>query len=264
MELKKRICEAFCEGVQVSRFRGGVAVSTSYLNATGDRLGVYAMGPENGAYRVVDNALTISSLEADGVSLSSGTRAEALSTILAQHGAQYDPDMGELYIEKIGEAQLPKAILDFIALLLRLNDLVLLARDRVKNAFEDDVREALKAEMDRRNIRILENEPVSSELQDVIPDMVFLPSGRDPVALFIATSEAKLWQAMHLRLLADYEKHIPLSVVAVLEADNSLSQKTRVQADNRLDALPRFRTSPRDTIQKIVRVVIGNEAASVH
>ncbi|RWH28310.1 DUF1828 domain-containing protein [Mesorhizobium sp.] len=264
MVLKERICEAFCEGVQVSTFKGGLAVSTSYLNAAGDRIGVYALGPKNGVYKLVDNALTVAFIEAEGAPLNSGARRETLNAILAQHGAAYDDEMGEVFMDDISEADLPKAILEFSALLLRLNDMLLMTTDRVKNAFEDDVKEAIRTEMDKRHIRIVEDQPVSEDLKEIIPDMVILPNGREPVALFVATSESRLWQAMHLRLLAGYVKHTPLSVVAVLEADNSLSQKVRVLADNRLDALPRYRNGEHDTIQRIVRLVVGNEAASLH
>ncbi len=264
MVLKERICKAFCEGVQVSTFKGGIAISTSYLNAAGDRIGIYALGPKAGMYKLVDNALTLAFLESEGVTMDTASRREALSGILSQHDASYDEEMGEIFVDGVTEAGLPKAILDFSALLLRLNDMLLLTVERVKNAFEDDVKEALRVEMTKREIRLVEGQPVSSDLQDITPDMVFFPDGRDPVALFVATNESKLWQAMHLRLIADYEKHFALSVVAVLEADSSLSQKVRVQADNRLDALPRYRNGPADTIQRILRIVVGNEAASIH
>lgn len=138
MVLKERICEAFCEGVQVATFKGGLAVSTSHLNVMGDRLGVYAMGPSDGVYRLIDNALTVAVIEADGTSITSGARGEALASVLAQHGAEYDSQMGEIFVAGVSEAELPKAILDFMALLMRVNDLMVMTKERVKNAFEDD------------------------------------------------------------------------------------------------------------------------------
>lgn len=265
MVLKEQICRAFCENVHVAAFKGGLAIGTPYQNyLSGDRIGIYALGPREGVYRLVDNALTVAFLEAEGVSLEANSRREALTQILEQHGAAYDEDMGEVFIEGISEAHLPKAVLEFSALLLRLNDLTHLAVERVKNAFEEDVRNALRAEMDKRHIRYVEGQPVSDQLNEISPDMVFYPKNRDAVALFIVTNDSKLWQAMLLRVIADSEKHVPLSVVAVLETDNSVSQKVRIQADNRLDAVPRYRSGPNDTIQRIARVVVGNEAASIH
>jgi hypothetical protein len=265
MVLKERICKAFCDTVQVTAFDGGLAIATPYLNfASGDRIGIYAIGPRDGAYRLIDNALTIAFIESEGASMDLASRREALAQVLQQHGASYDEEMGEVFIDDVTEEELPKAILEFSALLLRLNDLVFLTVERVRNAFEDDVRGALKAEMDKRSIRYVEGQPVSDQLSDIVPDMVFYPDARDPVALFIATNDSKLWQAMLLRMIADSEHHVPLSVVAIVETDNSVGQKARVQADNRLDALPRYRNGPNDTIQRIARIVLGNEAATVH
>jgi hypothetical protein len=265
MELKEKICRAFCQNVQVTAFKGGLAISTPYQNfLSGDPIGIYALGPKAGTYRLVDNALTIALLEAEGASLDAATRRDALAQILAQHSAAYDEEMGEIFKDGVSEEELPSAILEFSALLLRLNDLILLTVDRVKNAFEEDVRAAVRAEMDKRQIRYTEGQPVSDELTGFTPDMVFYPVGRDPVALFIATNDAKLWQAMLLRIVADSEKHVPLSVIAVLETDTSVSQKVRLQADNRLDAVPRYRGGPDDTIHRITRVIIGNEAATQH
>lgn len=263
--MKEQICRAFCENVQVTAFSGGVAIGTPYQNfISGDPIGIYALGPKAGVYRLVDNALTLAYLEAEGATMDAASRREALSQILEQYGAAYDEEMGEIFIDGVAEADLPKAVLEFSALLLRLNDLILLTVERVKNAFEDDVRAAIRDEMDKRHIRYVEGQPVSADLADVTPDMVFYPNNRDPVALFIATNDAKLWQAMLLRVIADSERHLPLSVIAVLETETSVSQKVRVQADNRLDAAPRYRSGPSDTIQRIARVVVGNEAATVH
>ncbi|MCD1645697.1 DUF1828 domain-containing protein [Aurantimonas coralicida] len=258
MSLKQRICQAFCEGVEVRPFDGGMGISTLYVDRFGDRIGMYALGPTGGHYRLVDNALTVAVLEAEGAAMDTPTRQAALNGLLGEYGAVYDEDMGELAVEQVSEDALPKAVLNFSALLLRLNDLLLLTAERVENTFKEDVRALLRDELGGR-VRIKEDEPVSSELQEVTPDMVFLPEGRDPVALFIASSEPRIWQAMHLRLTADYEAKIPLSVVAILEADNSVSQKVRTQADNRLDAMPRFKDDQKAAINRVVTTVIGRQ-----
>ena len=45
MALKGEICKAFCEGIEVSNFDGGIAVSTPYRDRSGDKISVYALGP---------------------------------------------------------------------------------------------------------------------------------------------------------------------------------------------------------------------------
>ncbi len=259
VSLKEQICDAFCAGVEVRDFEGGLAIGTPYIDKAGDPIGAYAIGPNGGPYRLIDNALTISFLESDGVYLDNASRLEALSDLLREYGAQFDEEMGEIYIDDVSEAILPKAILDFSALLLRINDLIWLASDRVRGTFRDDLKELLRQEFAGK-ATIKEDEPVSPELDEITPDMVFVAEGREPVALFIATDESKLWQAMHLRLIADYEKHVQLSVVAMLERESVVSRKVRIKADNRLDATPRYEDEPKAAIHRIATEVLGRQA----
>jgi hypothetical protein len=89
--------------------------------------------------------------------------------------------------------------------------------------------------------------------------MVFKAEGRDPVALFIAIDDSKLWQAMHLRLIADYEQHAQLSVIAVIQRESSVSSKVRIKADNRLDATLRYEDEPNIALQRIALEVFGRQ-----
>jgi hypothetical protein len=258
-DLKKNICTAFCDSVAVRPFDGGLAVGMPYSNRYGDRIGVYVLDDNNGLYKLVDHALTISYLEADGVNFESASRRQALYELLAEYRAQFDEEMGEVFLDGVDASNLPKAVLDFSALLLRINDLFWLASDRVRNTFRDDIKEKLRKEFGTRAI-ILEDEPVTASLNEITPDMVLRAHGRDPVALFIATDEAKLWQAMHLRFIADYEQHFPLSVVVLLQRESSVSSKVRIKADNRLDATLRYEEEPELAIQRLETEVFGRQA----
>lgn len=262
MVSKKDICQAFCQFVEVSTFSGGLAVSTPYLNHLGDPIGIYLLGNDGGPYRIIDNAMTVAYLEAEGATLDSSTRQQAFVQLLNQYGASYDAENGELFIDAVSEAKAPKAILDFSALLLRLNDMLLLTPERAASTFTDDVKKALLGELSG-NVPYTEGEPVSDTIKEVIPDLTFYPEGRDPVALFIVTSEPKIWQAIHLRMVADHEAHVPLSIMAVLETDNSVTSSLRVQADNRLDAVPRFRNEPQQALKRMVTEIVGRQA-TVH
>lgn len=258
MNLKKEICAAFCQDVDVSHFNGGIAVSMPYRNYLGDKIGLYVLGPEDGPYRIIDNALTVSFIEAEGAKLDSPSRRSSFDNLLSIYGASYDDDLGEVFIDEVSHEKLAKSILDFSALLLRLNDMLMLTQEHVANTFKEDVRKALRAELDGRAI-ILEDEPVSGDLSEVIPDMVFKAQGRDPVALFLANSESKLWQAIHLQMMANYETRTPVSIVAMLENDRIGSSKLRAQADNRLDAVPRYQGAPKDAVHRVVVEVLGKQ-----
>jgi hypothetical protein len=136
----------------------------------------------------------------------------------------------------------------------------MLNRERVESTFRDDVRQALREELNGKT-RFVEDEPVSEDLADVIPDMVFYPENRDPVALFLASNEPKLWQAIHLRMTANYEAHMAVSVVAMLENDKVGNSRIRTQADNRLDAVPRYEGGKKDAVHRVVTEVLGRQAA---
>lgn len=258
--MKKEICRAFCDGVEVSYFKGGIAVSTAYLNHLGDKIGLYVLGPEDGPYRIIDNSLTVAFLEAEGAGIDTPSRRSAFQRLLDTYQASYDEEMGELFVDNVSKERLPRVILDFAALLLRMNDMLMLTHERVENTFREDVRKALKEELEGKAV-ILEDEPVSSELADVVPDMVFRAVNREPVALFLASTESKLWQAIHLQMMAAYEAHTQISVVAMLESDSVASSKLRTQADNRLDAVPRYKGAHRDAIQRVVTEVLGKQAS---
>jgi len=261
-DLKKRICEAFCASVEAKRFNNGLAIGTPYSNRSGDRVGMYAIGPNGGPYRLIDNALTISFLESEGVNFDNASRQEALNNLLGEYGASYDQELGEIFIERVAEGDLPRQVLNFSALLLRINDLAWLAQERVKNTFREDIKEVFR-KLFAGKAEVREDEPVSDELSEISPDMVFLAPGRDPVAFFIATDDSKLWQAMHLRLIADYEKHVSLSVVAMLERGDALSAKMRAKADNRLDAIPRYEDEPDAAIQRVATEVLGRQHPAI-
>lgn len=256
VNLKHLICKAFCEEVDVSLFEGGFAVGTPFFGKDGDRLGLYVLGKEGGPYRVIDNALTISFLESAGVNLDNEQRKIILNDLLSEYHAQYDDELGEIFIEAVSEAQLPKAIIEFSSLLLRLNDFLWLTNEKTENTFRDDIRALVHAALDGK-AEIRDDEPVSNELDEIVPDMVLTAKGRRPVALFIAQSDNKVYQAMQLKLIADYEKHIKLSVVALLEKDGSISTKVRNRADNRLDGIPRYELDKANAIQRVVREVVG-------
>ena len=108
--LKKAICDVFCSETQISEFEGGFAVGTPYTGKDGDRIGLYIVGSKGGPYRVIDNALTVSFLEAAGATLDNESRRSAFSGLLNQYGAHYDEEAGELYMDEVAEDRLPRDV----------------------------------------------------------------------------------------------------------------------------------------------------------
>jgi hypothetical protein len=265
MSFQEKICKAFCADVRINPFKGGFGVSTPFQSGDGDVIGYYVLGPDaDQNYRIVDNALTVALFESDGATLDSETRLSAFNEILGAYDAIYDEDDGEISIDNVKFGNLERRSLDFMALLLRLQDMYLLTQERTKNTFLEDVENKLNS-LDVDGLKIQKDQPVSSILVDVIPDYLLTREGQEtPVALFVVNQGEKLWQAMHLKLVAEHEYGTPLSVVALLQSDKIGSSKLRSKADNRLDAVPKWEDDEVAAIGRILREVNVPSTAVLH
>jgi hypothetical protein len=258
--MKEQICKAFCSELSVREFSKGLAIGAPYSNLSGEPLGFYAIGPDqDGLYRLMDDGTTIPLIEASGASLESETRFAALQEILAEYHACYSDSERQLSLEQISEKDLPAKALQFIALLLRVQDLLLMTRERVENSFREDVLEKIRERFEG-HASIRENEPVSKALAEVTPDMVIQANQKQPVAIFIGTTTQKISDAVILHLLAMYTHKVPLRVVAVLEEDGSIPRKAEQRASNFLDAVPRYAGDGKESLDRIAREVFGREA----
>src|SRR3954463_6680006 len=83
-----------------------------------------------GRYRIEDDGTTIPMIEAEGIDLNTSTRQEALESLLTEYGARYDEEKGELTTAPLSVQKVPSAAFKFVALLLRLQDLILLTPER--------------------------------------------------------------------------------------------------------------------------------------
>jgi len=260
--MKEQICRAFCDELSVRQTESGYAIATTYEDASGEPIGFYAIGPDsNERYRLIDSGTTVAFLEAAGASLETRTRLEAFHELLAEYGADYDEDRGELTIPDLDERDLPVASLRFMALLLRLKDLLLITRERVESTFRDDVISALRERLQGLAV-IREGEALSEKLADVVPDLLIEAPRQLPVALFLATTDSKLSEAIYLQMVAAHEARIQLTVIAMLENESAVSKAIRQRADNRLDAVPRYRRDERAAIERVIKEVVGVERSS--
>lgn len=255
--MKKLICTEFCNSLFVNEMANGYGISAAYTNPDGDRVGFYAVGPDvDGMYRLIDGGSVVPMLEAMGATLETQTRRGLFDSLLAEYGAAYDETDMEIVRAGVAESDLPAATLQFLALMLRVQDLAYLTVERVENSFRDDVVHALRQEIGTRAV-IREGEAVSDALSEEIPDLVIEAQGRPPVAVFIVTNATKLYQAIQLQMFAHYEARLPLKVTAMLEHETSVTATLRQKADNRLDAVPRYAKAERDAVARIVREAVG-------
>ena len=88
--------------------------------------------------------------------------------------------------------------------------------------------------------------------------------GRPQVAVFLATTEQRVLEAVLAQMAATYEAKADTAVVALLERDTSVSRRVRQRAVNRLAAMPIYEGEERIAIQRIEQEVFGRQAATVH
>jgi len=258
--MKDELCEAFCNSISVREMKNGFAISTPYDDLKGEPLAFYALGPDDdGLFRIIDDGMTIPFLEASGVSLESETRFMALMGILNEYAASYSEAERQLYLPSLRREALADASMRFMALLLRIQDLALMTRDRVESTFREDVMDKLREKFQLR-ASFRENEPVNTDLHSVIPDVVIQAEKKEPVAVFVATSGQKINDAVYLHMAATYEFHILIRVVAILQDDGgNIPFKLRQRADNYLDAVPRYVGDERATLDRVAREVFGRD-----
>ncbi len=258
--MKNQICRAFCDEIRVREVPVGLSIGTAFRRPDGDAIGFYVIkNPlESSLARLEDDGTTIPYLEAAGVDFETQTRQKAFSAILDEYGAQYDADEAVIRTPDMPEHEIARAAIGFAALLLRLSDFLLLSQEHVESAFKEDAKKRIRDAIGAR-AKIEEDEVVNDHLSEVKPDLVIRAPNRDPVAIFISQSQQRVNDANFLQMAALYESRDPLSVIALLEGDSSITSKLRQRASNRLSALPVYRHDEGQAVQRIVREAVGAE-----
>jgi hypothetical protein len=186
MKLEQALCRAFCDGITVSRVPAGLAVSTGFEDASGDRIGFYLVTDnETGLYRIEDDGALVPTLMATGVNVFRGGRAKVFQTLLEQGRIEFDEASRELRTGWLAEADVPAAAMRFVALLMRVASLSSTTPEMVSANFRDDAIARIKAELSRDFV-ISEDQPVDTNLAEFEPDVVLTAEGKNAVAVFIA------------------------------------------------------------------------------
>ena len=260
--MKEELCKAFCQDLQVVNGPAGLAVGTGFQKSDGDPIEFYIIGPDSsGLYRVQDDGATVPYLEACGADLGIESRAEAFNLILSEYGMAFDETTFEITSEPMAKDAVPRAGLHLVAALLRLQDLVLMTRERAETTWVQEAKRDLERAASGK-AEIEYDAPVVSALSDYPADIVLKATGRDPVAVFFGTSDSKVYEALLLNSSARYERKVHCSVIVLLEKDNAVTRKARMRADNHL-IVPRYRGGEKDAIGRIIEETVG-ERPSLH
>lgn len=124
MNIEQVLCRAFCDGISVTAVPAGLAVSTGFEDASGDRIGFYlTRDADSGLWRIEDDGSLVPTLAATGVNIFKGARAKLFQSLLDQGRIEYNAEAGELRTGLLNEEEVPAAATRFVALLLRVASL---------------------------------------------------------------------------------------------------------------------------------------------
>lgn len=254
--MKEELCAAFCDGLDIAEVPIGIAVGTSFMGQTGDRIAFYITGPDaSDLWRLQDDGSTVPWVEASGADLTVSARAEAFSALLTEYEASYDDETSELRSAWLPRDHIAKAAMQFVAMLLRVQELALLTIERARSTWVEEATLMLQEAIGEQ-AKIIPEAPVFPDLEEFSADLVIKSDKRPPVALFFGISDTKVYEALLLQSYARYQMHRDCDVVVLLENDNSVTRKARQRADNHL-IVPRYRGAKGDAIGRIVEAAIG-------
>jgi hypothetical protein len=251
---KDLLCSAFCQELETHVTPAGIAVKTGFSFVDGDPVGFYITRHPSGdeTFRIEDSGMLVPFIEASGVNIKRGARAEMFVTILNEYGASYDADSAELQTGYMPASDIPAASLKFVALLLRLQDLKQWTQENVESTFKEDAkREIRKAFGERATVGF--DAPPTDRLKDSVADAVIRAEGHAPVAVFFGTSESRLNEAVITKLEAK-EEQISCRVVLLLESNRhpqNVSDRVYTRAVNRTDAVAYFRGDEAAAMRRI-------------
>jgi hypothetical protein len=259
--MKNELCRAFCDDISVRAVPVGLAISTSFKKNDGDALIFYVVDHPalKNMARIEDDGQTIPYLEACGVDFETQTRSKALNALFDESSAKFDQAEMLIHTDYMPREDVPKHAFRFVAMLLRMQDFLLLSHDHVVSTFREDATKLIKQRIGER-AEVFEQTPVSANLAEITPDLVIKAVGRPPVAIFFGQTAPRVYDAIILQMAALYEVKEALSVIALLEAENSISREMRQRAQNRLSAVPIFVGDENASIMRIEREAVGTEA----
>lgn len=259
---EKILCEAFCRDVAVRKVPRGWAVQTPFDSASGDALGFYLVCDSQNFYHVEDDGTSVAFLEAMGINLRSGTRAEAFNALLREYKISYDQQSGELRSRGVDESEIGAAALGFMAMMLRLQDFSLMHPVTVGTTFKEDARSAIEGRFSRI-AEVRHEEAIGGKFENYVADAIVMVKGRQPVAIYYGTANDKVNEAVILWMEVHHVVRAGPQVVLLLETPQprGITGRALARAHNYLDAIAVFRGEEASAVERIARCV--DEAPSV-
>lgn len=176
----------------------GYAISTPFKGGDGDALALYLRrNPSNPTLvRLEDDGGTVAALQEYGAGLDNEQRAAEFNRLLDEHGCLFDEEEYLIHTEYADEQKAPAMFLKFMSLMMRVTDLKMLSRDRVRETFKADLQEFIE-ELFRGTARVERDASPSGDLRDYVADVV-VSTAETKLAIYAGTTEVKALEALVL------------------------------------------------------------------
>ena len=254
MNLQKDICSAFCDGLNVRKIPMGFSISTPATWFSGDRISFYARIDGERA-RLEDSGSLMFDLEGQGVDFSSENRRQILSSLLSDHGITFSEDEGMFTTDWVKKEELAKLALPFLTFLARIQDMLFLNRDVVKNTFREDLIGALSGEFKEENVAV--SEALIPDLPHYTVDIVVRAASGKIAAVFPATSDVTVLRAVLFSM--EVQKHDITDIVPFIIYESlgkgAITQQSMEIAYNSDLTLAVWSGGREEVIKKVARYV---------
>lgn len=258
--MKEALCKAFCDALTVWEVPVGLAVGTPFMRG-GERLAFYVVYDRHdpSRARLEDDTLTITLLDAAGVDLFEGPRSVAFADMMEEAGVTFDEEEGVLHTPFMPLTALPSLAIGFAAFLLRVQDFMLLTRERVEETFKDDVIRAVKSRFEGR-AAVIVNAPPQPDLKNYVADAVVQASRHPPLALYIGKSENKALEALVLHQATKIRRE-PCNVMLIVPTQraNKVKGKTKARMVEEFPVVP-FIGNEAAALNEMERLALGEDA----
>ena len=251
--LEKALCQAYCSSITVRAVPCGYAVSTLFVDRSGDPIGCYIVEDEDG-YRIEDDGEYLARVIGSGLQIDQGQRGRILDDILEEGQAFWDRNTYMIQTRKVCGSEMGERLVEFISSLIRVRDLELLTQERIRSTFREDVIDALRERFgDVAQFR--ENAAIDEEFHEFPSDLIITPRYDSGVkgAIYTITSNDRLNEALLLLLEARNKGRDDFKIIAIVEdADMKVVNRRNFQrAQNRLPSMPIYRGDEKAAIERV-------------
>lgn len=250
--IKDLLCSELCAALEVRTVPAGYVLKTPYNNFDGDPLLIYCIKDGANRWRLEDDGAQVPLLEAVGVDLGGKSRGDAFQSLLRDHYAIFNSQDRTICTGALIEGQIGAAAVQFMGLLLRLQDLALMSPQIVRSTFREDALRAIHGAFDAV-ASVEEASSIDPEMAGQEADVVIRRAGSDPLGVYFATTEERALQAIVVKMETEKYRRVAGKVALLVETLKGAPVKgpTLGLALARLDAVLSFRDAQFDSMNKL-------------